>query len=222
MKMQELLPHVLSNSLIMIKILVVTWLVIFPVMGQATAVNQSREAKTAQIKAEILEEKVASGDSKVIPAPVQLITKSQVQSVDPTGEKPLDDVITCLSRTIYWEARGSETAAMEAVANVVMNRVAHKSFPNSVCEVVKQGQERGACQFSWWCDGRPDDAEEDKSYTIAKEIARKTLNRQVKDITAGALYFHHRRVTPSWSKEYIKTVEIDKFIFYKPVSNMSK
>jgi spore germination cell wall hydrolase CwlJ-like protein len=101
----------------------------------------------------------------------------------------LDDAITCLARSIYWEARGKSDAGMEAIANVVMNRVGHGGFPNTICGVVKQGHEQGACQFSWWCDGRPDDAEEKESYARAKEIARKALNRQLKDRTGGALYF---------------------------------
>lgn len=111
---------------------------------------------------------------------------------------------------------------MEVVANVVMNRVGQEGFPATVCEVVKQGHEQGACQFSWWCDGRPDDAKEDESYAFAKEITRKALNRQLKDRTNGALYFHHRKVAPNWSKEYIKTVEVENFIFYKPASGKAK
>jgi spore germination cell wall hydrolase CwlJ-like protein len=85
-----------------------------------------------------------------------------------------------------------------------------------VCEVVKQGSEKSPCQFSWWCDGRPDQVEEEGRYTIAKEIARKALNQQLKDRTGGALFFHDRSVSPDWSRAYIKTTEIGSFSFYKP------
>jgi len=128
----------------------------------------------------------------------------------------LNDAITCLARSIYWEARGEQAASMEAVANVVMNRPGHQGFPDTVCGVVKQGSEQGTCQFSWWCDGRSDDAKDDTSYALAKEIARKALNRQLPDRTGGALYFHQRNVKPDWSKEYLKTERLGKFIFYKP------
>ena len=47
----------------------------------------------------------------------------------------------------------------------------------------------------------------------SKEIARKALNRQLKDRSDGALYFHHRKVTPNWSNEYIKTVEVGEHVF---------
>ena len=201
---------------------IATCLAISLFLGQAIAADQAQKAEIADSKAEVLEEKAAPDGSKVLPTPAQLISKLQVQAVDPIGKEPLDGAITCLARSIYWEARGKDDTGMEAVANVVMNRVGHECFPNTICGVVKQGHEQGACQFSWWCDGRSDDAKEDESYAIAKEIARKALNRQLKDRTGGALYFHHRRVVPDWSKEYIRTVEIGEFIFYKPAGGQAK
>ncbi|GKS68317.1 cell wall hydrolase [Nitrosomonas sp. PY1] len=189
----------------------------------AFADDQAQKAEVAKEKAEVLEEKVATEGSQASPPPTsQLITKTQVQAVDPSGKEPMEDAITCLARTIYWEARGTSISGMEVVANVVMNRVGHEGFPETVCGVVKQGQEKGACQFSWWCDGRPDDAKEDESYATAKEITRKALNHQLVDQTNGALYFHHKKVSPSWSKEYIKTTEVEDFLFYKPSGDKAK
>lgn len=153
------------------------------------------------------------------PAPVpkaEAITPSEVQAVDPVGAAPLDDAITCLARSIYWEARGKDTADMEAVANVVMNRLGHEGFPDTVCKVVKQGSETKSCQFSWWCDGKSDSVQEEVPYAMAKEIARKALNKELPDRTQGALYFHDRTVKPDWATQYIKTVDIGLFRFYKP------
>jgi len=166
-------------------------------------------------KAEALEQNAAAAD-KVPPSPSEIINTREAQAVDPIGREPLDDAITCLARTIYWEARGESTADMEAIASVVMNRLGHEGFPNTICEVVRQGREQGSCQFSWWCDGRSDQAKDDESYAIAKEIARKALNRQLTDRTAGALYFHQRNATPGWAAKYTRTVAIGKFVFYKP------
>lgn len=205
-----------------ILLFIACFVTLFSILSSAMANDQSRKAEVAKEKAEILEEKASSEGGQTLPAPTELITKPQVQAVDPSGDKPMDDAITCLARTIYWEARGTSTVGMEVVANVVMNRVGHEGFPETVCGVVKQGQEQGACQFSWWCDGRPDDAKEDESYVIAKDITRKALNRQLKDRTNGALYFHHREVTPSWSNEYIKTIETEDFLFYKPAGKKAK
>jgi len=193
-------------------------------VGLANAADQDQKAQAAAAKdkSEVLEEKASAEGSKTLPTPAETITKQQAQSVDPTGEEPLDDAITCLARSIYWEANRKDHAEMEAIAHVVMNRLGHKGFPNTICGVVKQGQEQGACQFSWWCDGRPDDASEDEPYSQVKEIARKALNRQLKDPTDGALYFHHLKITPNWSSEYIKTVEVGEHVFYKPAGGKAK
>lgn len=190
--------------------------------SQATAVDQAQKAETAESKAGVLEQNSSAKGSKAGPDQSEIITNTEAQAVDPIGKEPLDDAITCLSRTIYWEAKDEGTAGMEAIANVVMNRLGHKGFPNTICEVVRQGHEQGVCQFSWWCDGRSDDAEEDKPYAIAKEIARKALNRKLPDRTGGAMYFHQQKVKPIWSAEYIKTVVIGEHIFYKPHGGVAK
>ena len=165
-------------------------------------------------KAEALEQNAAAGN-KTVPS-TEVIKRPEAQALDPTGREPLDDALTCLARTVYWEARGDSESSMEAIASVVMNRLGHGGFPDTVCSVVKQGHEQGLCQFSWWCDGRSDSAFEEDPYKVSKEIARRALNLQLTDRTGGALYFHQRTVNPSWAAEYIKTVEVGEFAFYKP------
>lgn len=197
------------------------WMVsglLFALLGSQAVAAQTAQKPAAVVeeKAEVLEQKVVDKAGTAPVPKTQAITPSEVQVVDPVGKAPLDDAITCLSRTIYWEAKGISTADMEAVACVVMNRLGHEGFPDTVCGVVKQGVETRACQFSWWCDGRSDQVRDEGEYTEAKEIARKALNQQLKDRTLGALYFHDRNVKPDWSRTYIKTAETGKFLFYKP------
>ena len=68
----------------------------------------------------------------------------------------------CLADNVYFEARNQGTAGWSAVISVTLNRVKDKRFPNTVCEVVKQGPTRESwkkngtyypikhrCQFSW-------------------------------------------------------------------------
>ncbi|WP_017906907.1 cell wall hydrolase [Pseudomonas asplenii] len=173
-------------------------------------------------KAEALEQKAAEKESPAAEPKTPTLTRVETQVVDPAGDAAVADTITCLSRTIYWEAKGGEPADMEAVASVVLNRLGHEGFPGTVCEVVKQGADRKACQFSWWCDGRSDDVQEEDRYALAKEIARKALNQQIKDRTHGAMYFHDRSVSPDWVKSYIRTAETGKFLFYKPRDDKAK
>jgi spore germination cell wall hydrolase CwlJ-like protein len=197
-------------------------LILFLLVGQASAADEAEKADAAKSKAGTLEEKASATGGAARPAPAETISKTEAQAVDPIGEEPVDGAVTCLARTIYWEARGEGDAGMQAVANVVMNRLRHTGFPKTICGVVTQGREQGACQFSWWCDGQGDNAEEQESYTRAKEIARKALNRQLEDRTSGALYYHHQRLTPSWSGEYIRTVEVGAHVFYKPAGDDAK
>jgi hypothetical protein len=62
--------------------------------------------------------------------------------------------IECLTSAIYYEAAIEPLAGQKAVAQVVLNRVRHPAYPNSVCGVVFQGAERRTgCQFTFTCDG---------------------------------------------------------------------
>ncbi len=181
--------------------------------------SPEQRAETAMRKAETLEEKASSEGSGEQPKRSETITRKEVQAVDPKGRQALDDAITCLARSIYWETKGEEVAGMEAVASVVMNRLGQPGFPDTVCGVVKQGRETGSCQFSWWCDGRADTVQEPQRYEIAKEVARKALNGQLRDRTDGATYFHHERVTPAWAKTFERTAAIGDHRFYKPAED---
>ena len=81
----------------------------------------------------------------------------------------LETAFICLALNTYHEAKNQSMIGQIAVAEVVMNRVQDKRFPNSVCEVVKQGPTRPSwedpkkeypikhrCQFSWYCAGKSD------------------------------------------------------------------
>nr|WP_314578988.1 cell wall hydrolase [uncultured Pseudomonas sp.] len=192
-------------------------------VGQTFAADATPAPEAVVSKAQVLEEKAAEKDGPTPSVPKsEIITKSEAQAVDPAGAASVDDAIVCLSRTIYWEAKGGTDADMEAVANVVLNRLGHEGYPDTICGVVKQGVEKKACQFSWWCDGRSDQVKEDGRYAASKEIARKALNQQLTDRTKGAMYFHDRNVRPAWAGEYIKTAETGKFLFYKPRDGKAK
>ncbi|WP_083941517.1 cell wall hydrolase [Salinicola socius] len=173
------------------------------------------KAEIARQKAEQLEQRVVETD-RIEPAPdAARLTPEGVEAVDPRGLAPLDDAISCLARSIYWEAKGTDQREMQAVANVIMNRLGNPEFPSSLCEIVQQGAESGHCQFSWWCDGRPDEANEPEQYTAAKEVARRALNGTLPDITHGALFFHHRSISPGWMSTLVRTARTHEFNFYR-------
>ncbi|MGQ4878606.1 cell wall hydrolase [Billgrantia sp. LNSP4103-1] len=162
-------------------------------------------------QAEALEQAARRGE-----APPSPLTHEQAEAIDPSGQAALDNPLGCLSRTLYWEAKGKTEAEKEAVANVVLNRLEHEAHPDTICEVVTEGSEQGACQFSWWCDGRTDEVTEEDAFDTARKVARRALNQELDDRTQGARFFHDRSVMPGWSQEFRQTGETEHFLLYRP------
>ena len=98
--------------------------------------------------------------------------------------------LDCLALNIYWEARSESRLGQMAVAAVTLNRVAAPAFPDTVCEVVFQGEERGRhlCQFSWRCDGRSDEPRNPIAWEAARRLARLALSNGVAVTSGGALW----------------------------------
>ncbi|WP_251976677.1 cell wall hydrolase [Salinicola avicenniae] len=190
-------------------------LLLIGLAGTSAHAAANSVAETALQKAQRLEARLQETDV-VRPAPkAQRLTSAGVQATDPRGTAPLDDAITCLARSIYWETKGTATAEQEAVASVITNRVADPHFPDSVCGVIKQGSETGRCQFSWWCDGRPDEVREPDEYVGALDVARRALNATLDDPTEGAVFFLHRNVSLAWTDELVLTHRSREFNFYR-------
>ena len=141
----------------------------------------------------------------------------------------LETAFMCLALNIYHEAKNQSMIGQVAVAQVVMNRVMDDRYPNSVCEVVKQGPTRPSwkdpskrfpvkhkCQFSWYCDGKSDKPREEKAWSKAKEYARIVLGGKISlDVTEGATHYHATYVRPSWAKTKTRTARIESHIFYR-------
>ncbi len=120
----------------------------------------------------------------------------------------------CLRTAIYFEARGESIKGQVAVAEVVLNRVASRRFPGSVCAVVNQ-RGGGGCQFSFVCDGYADRMRERGAADRAGRIARAMLDGAPRSLTAGATYFHTNGVRPSWARQFDRTASIGAHYFYR-------
>ena len=46
----------------------------------------------------------------------------------------------CLAEAMYYEARDQGSLGMLAVGIVIQNRVDHPRYPDTICEVVRQGR----------------------------------------------------------------------------------
>jgi N-acetylmuramoyl-L-alanine amidase len=127
----------------------------------------------------------------------------------------LDGPSRCLALALYWEAKNEGRDGMLAVASVVLNRVAHPAFPNSICAVVRQGGEQPPCQFSWWCDGKSDRPTEARAWALAQQVARAALAKTPPDRTQGALFFHNTSIATPWLRKRTRTVQIGRHVFYR-------
>jgi len=171
------------------------------------------------------------GIGEALVAGVLMITpvQAEVPETEPSAE--------CLAMNMYHEARGQGVGGALAVSFVVFNRIRDSRFPNTVCQVIKQGPLRESwktrqtknpndakffpikdrCQFSWWCDGLSDVPKDKETYDRLLNIANGMIRKEYTliDITDGATFYHADYVKPSWAKTKIRTIEIGDHIFYR-------
>jgi len=122
----------------------------------------------------------------------------------------------CLSEAIYYEARGESIEGQIAVAEVIMNRVDSRHYPDSVCGVVKQGENRrNSCQFSYRCDGEPERMSEDKAARRARDVAVLLMKGERRDLTESATHYHATYVNPYWAKTLTRTATHGTHVFYR-------
>jgi spore germination cell wall hydrolase CwlJ-like protein len=105
-----------------------------------------------------------------------------------------------------------------AIAHVILNRVADKSFPDNVCDVVYWAESdsegkpiRNRCSFSFTCDGIADTIRNGEAYARAVEIALDVTLNRTPDATDGALWFHATYVNPGWNYYHTITVYNHRF-----------
>ena len=118
--------------------------------------------------------------------------------------------IRVMALNMYHEARGEGRLGMLAVGWVVLNRMADKSYPDTVAGVIYQG-----CQFSWVCDGRSDRPRDGNAWRRALEVAAELLSRSVPDPTGGAMWYHASWLrNPSFGSDVARAARIGRHIFY--------
>ncbi len=127
-----------------------------------------------------------------------------------------------LARTLWGEARGEGTYGLEAVANVILNRVRIAEekgnfwWGNNIIQVCQKPY-----QFSCWNRADPNfqklqavDAK-DLYFATSLRIARRAIIGALKDATNGATHYHAAETSPYWANGHTPTVRIGKHVFYK-------
>jgi hypothetical protein len=124
--------------------------------------------------------------------------------------------LQCLATAIYYEAASESLDGQRAVAQVVLNRVAHPSYPNSVCGVVYQGSERRTgCQFSFTCDGSLRRVPSATGMARARMIAGEALSGKVFAPVGLATHYHTVWIYPYWAPSLAHIGTIGAHRFYK-------
>ena len=120
-----------------------------------------------------------------------------------TGSTANSGSIDLLARLISAEARGEPYVGQVAVGAVVLNRMEHPSFPNTMSGVIFQS---GA--FTCVTDGQWDKPVADSAYSAAKDA----LNGW--DPSGGAIYYFNPATATSkwiWSRPLIVTIGKHRF-----------
>lgn len=130
-----------------------------------------------------------------------------------------DDATDTVARTLWGEARGEGQTGMQAVANVIMNRVRIGGWwgatPVNVC--------RKPWQFSCWNPTDPNAVklrqvdQTDANFRAALNIAARAVAGDLPDITGGATHYHAPGVNPAWANGAILTKVIGNHRFYRGV-----
>jgi N-acetylmuramoyl-L-alanine amidase len=159
-----------------------------------------------------------SDSNRMTPRPAHLVAiialvATALAAVPPNAAS--ESEARCLALTLYWEAREEGRDGMLAVGWVVLNRLRSAKFPSTICQVVRQGGASAPCQFSFWCDGKPDQPEEGASWTLARSLADELLSASPPDPTRGALRFHRDDVRPAWSAQHRRTARVGRHIYYR-------
>ena len=138
-------------------------------------------------------------------------------------ERFFDDT-DILARTLYGEARGEGLIGIEAVANVILNRVALSQqhalwWGKTVSEVCLK-----PFQFSCWT---PSDKNfyrlvrvtaDNPVFRLCQRVATRALNGALPDLTHGATHYHSKKVSPAWARRLTPVYEYGNHLFYREIS----
>jgi spore germination cell wall hydrolase CwlJ-like protein len=124
--------------------------------------------------------------------------------------------LNCLASAAYYEAGNQDPDGERAVAQVVLNRVRHPAFPNSVCGVVYEGSTRPTgCQFTFTCDGSLGREPDAGGWRRAWEIAKDALSGYVYAPVGWATHYHADYVLPTWASSMAKNSIVGAQLFYR-------
>jgi spore germination cell wall hydrolase CwlJ-like protein len=122
----------------------------------------------------------------------------------------------CIEEALWFEARGESKLGIAAVLSVIQNRVQHRNYPSTYCEVIQQHK-----QFSYrngYSKGvfipynpRFGDVKMDIIKRLSQEAIDGTFNNL---LDKNVLFYSTIHVKPVWAKDMKKVLQIDQHQFY--------
>ncbi|NML06544.1 cell wall hydrolase [Sphingomonas sp. G-3-2-10] len=154
-----------------------------------------------------------------IPIPAGAVIDESIRPAQPFrlagSEVDKARALQCLTTAIYYEAANEPDDGQRAVAQVILNRVRHPTFPATVCGVIYQGSERRGCQFSYACDGSMARTPSRTAWLRAQKVAASALNGSVFAPVGLATHYHTYAVTPSWNRTLVMTGVYGAHFFHR-------
>jgi N-acetylmuramoyl-L-alanine amidase len=138
-----------------------------------------------------------------------------VEERKPRREYTSEDYLW-MAKNVYFEAANQSPQGRLAVIFVTLNRLNDERWPKTIKEVVTQHNARG-CQFSWYCDGKPDIPKDKQMFEEILEFVKDVLPNidNMQDVTDGAVFYHAHYVRPPWARHKQRVAKIEDHIFYK-------
>ncbi len=138
----------------------------------------------------------------------------------------------CLAIALYHEARGEALEGQVAVAATILNRVASRAYPSSICAVVFQGsRRRSGCQFSFACDHHALAPRNHAVFVRMEQLAGRILDMVdssgvvrpgrfgpiARTLRRFAMVTHYHRfdVHPCWSRRLVRVAQSGAHVFFR-------
>jgi spore germination cell wall hydrolase CwlJ-like protein len=136
------------------------------------------------------------------PTQMEPLTKSEKQILCNAWED-----CKLLTELVVYEARSEPLEGKRLVAKTVLNRVEHKSWPDTIKGVIYEPK-----QFSYIEDMHKQRTPTDGDWLEASSVALDVLHGYI-DVESTATFYHERRIKPFWAdhKEMVADVGNHKF-----------
>lgn len=126
--------------------------------------------------------------------------------------------VRILAALAYGEARNQGRKGMVAIMHVALNRLDSGKWGDTLEDVVfapKQFSAFNAGDVNLRLIARMALTDGDKDWQRCKDVARRVLAGEIKDPTAGSLFYHEQSISPAWSRKMKRVARIGKHVFWK-------